>query len=49
MRKRIARRCFRPQLDAFDVHNFDCDDLTTPRNEYKSHAHAGNAYLFEDF
>ena len=35
--------------DAFDVSNFECEGLTTPRNDHKAAAHAGTSHLFEEF
>ena len=52
LEKKLIQPPYVPTLsdnDPVDVTNFDCDDLSTPRNDHKSASHAGNAYMFEDF
>ena len=50
LEKKLIQPPYVPEVqDAFDVSNFDCGGLVTPRNEHKAAANAGNAHVFEDF
>jgi serine/threonine protein kinase len=50
LEKKLIQPPYVPEVaDPFDVSNFETDGLSTPRNDYKSAAHAGTAHLFEDF
>jgi len=50
LEKKLIQPPYVPELgDAFDVSNFECDGLVTPRNEHKASAGAGTAHIFEDF
>ena len=50
LEKKLIQPPYVPEVsDPFDVSNFECDGLSTPRNDHESAAHAGTAHLFEDF
>ena len=50
LEKKLIQPPYVPEIaDPFDVSNFECEGLVTPRNDHKSAAHAGTAHLFEEF
>ena len=50
LEKKLIQPPYVPEIaDPFDVSNFECEGLATPRNDHKTAAHAGTSHLFDDF
>ena len=50
LEKKLIQPPYVPEIaDAFDVSNFDCEGLETPRYEHKATTGAATAHHFEDF